>query len=209
MRLALLGLSMLFLMLACEVRSMDSALAPRGDENGVGRLTGADIERLLKRCEPGCRIQLAPGVYEDVALEIDRSVSIVGAGRAITTLRAPAPATGPVVQIAGGVAGVAIEALTIDGRRSEQTEPRWIQDHVGIRVSNVFARDSPDGRIRDVEVREFLTAGILIRNGRGWQGRRLHRSLHRVSRDPPALSSPAFPGRDPHRRGRSPSAGSC
>ena len=202
MRGALLGLGTLLLLLACEVRSMDAALVSRGDENGDGRLTGADIERLLERCEPGCRIQLAPGVYEDVALEIDRSVSIAGAGRTLTTLRAPAPATGPVVHIAGGVAAFAIEALTIDGRRSEQTQPRSIKDHVGIRVSNVFARDSPDGRIRDVEVRDFLTAGILIRNGQGWRVEdSTVRSIgcHETHLPCPRLRTP---GRDPHMEGR-------
>lgn len=91
-----------------------------------------------------------------------------------TVFRSPVPVKAPVFWLKGGSHGVVFRNFSLDGRKVEQTNASKISDSVGIRVSDLSRAPSDAGRIESLEVIHFLTAGILIRDGREWQIRNNH-----------------------------------
>lgn len=144
-----------------------------GDENGDGRYTGVDVERALERCRPGCLLRAGAHRFDDVAVVIDKQfpegLVIEGAGIGATVFRSPVPVQAPVFWIRGGQSGVVLRGFSLDGRKSEQTNASKIADSVGIRVSDLSRKESDSGRVESVAISHFLTAGILIRDGKGWR----------------------------------------
>lgn len=149
-----------------------------GDENGDGRYTGVDVELALAKCRPGCSLHAGAHRYDDVAVVIDKrfpnGLEIVGAGADETSFRSAVPVRAPVFQVKGGQPGVVFRDFTIDGRKVEQTNDSSIADSVGIRVSDPSLTPSDSGRIESVTIKHFLTAGILVRDGRNWKIRNNH-----------------------------------
>jgi hypothetical protein len=144
-----------------------------GDENQDGRYTGEDLELGLQRCRPGCLLRIGPHLYEDVSIVIENEfpegLTIEGAGSGRSILRSPVPVGGPVFWLKGGQSGVVFSHFGLDGRKDEQTNLSQISESVGIRVSDLSRRGSDAGRIESVAIAHFLTAGILVRDGRNWQ----------------------------------------
>lgn len=168
-----------------------------GDENRDGRYTGEDIEWALERCRPGCLLRVGAHTFDDVAVVIDKrfpeGLVIEGAGIGETVFRSPVPVRAPVFWIRGGQQGVVLRDFTLDGRKLEQTNASMISDSVGIRVSDLSRIESDSGRVKSVTIAHFLTAGILIRDGKGWQIRRNEISDIGCHTDRPC---PLMPGKD-------------
>ncbi len=170
------------------------------DENRDGRYTGQDIELALVRCRPGCLLRVGAHTYDDVAIVIDKQFSegleIIGAGTGQTVFRSPVPVQAPVFWVRGGQSGVVFRDFTLDGRKTEQTNAAKISDSVGIRVSNPSLTPSDDGRIESVSIGHFLTAGILIRDGRRWHIKNNHIEDIGCHTSQPC---PRMPGKDANR----------
>lgn len=168
-----------------------------GDENRDGRYTGEDIEWALERCRPGCLLRVGAHTFDDVAVVIDKrfpeGLIIEGAGIGETVFRSPVPVRAPVFWIRGGQQGVVLRDFTLDGRKLEQTNASMISDSVGIRVSDLSPIGSDSGRVESVAIAHFLTAGILIRDGKGWQIRHNEISDIGCHTDRPC---PLMPGKD-------------
>ena len=171
--LRVLSIGALVLALSGPVSARPKRVVEIGDENQDGRYTGEDVERALGRCRPGCLLRAGANTYEDVAVVIDNrfpeGLIIEGAGIGATVFRSPVPVQAPVIWIKGGPSGIVLRDFTLDGRKSEQTNASKINDSVGIRVSNPSLMASDSGRVESVAIMHFLTSGILVRDGKGWQ----------------------------------------
>ena len=150
------------------------------DENRDGRFTGEDVEVALERCRPGCVLSAGSHVFEDVAIAIDggfpNGLVIQGAGRGKTIFRSSVPAHAPIFWIKGGLSGIVFRDFGMDGRKREQNDAASISESVGIRVSNPALVPSPLGYIESLDIGNFLTAGIWVRDGSNWtiSGNRVH-----------------------------------
>jgi hypothetical protein len=173
---ALLLCALLFLAADASAEDfyVDPAAAPGGDgsvENPFDR-----IPRAMAAVQPGDRVLLAPGVYQRTVavtaygnarravLVLRDGVEVIGAGRGLTILRAPATDGAPIFGVtAEGVTRSAIlRDLTIDGpcfhginlREASPTLDRIdiLNDVTGSSSVGLDARDGSDPFVRDVRV---------------------------------------------------------
>jgi hypothetical protein len=143
------------------------------DADHDGRYTGADVQAAIERCKPGCILQALPQVYDDVAAWIGPGmpdgVVLQGAGIGKTVFRAPVPQQAPVVRVSEAPQNVVLSDFTVDGRKQEQTSAALAGEGSGISVSSPYRTVSPPGTIERVEAANFITVGIMVREGVGWE----------------------------------------
>lgn len=118
--------------------------------SGIASAPFATINYALTKAQPGDTIYIDAGSFTEQVI-VTKSITIRGAGRALTTINGPAAPLAPppnfdeigIIQSYVGIGDVLIEDLLVDGTNSDERHAILIQG--GGRVSNCEMRNANNG----------------------------------------------------------------